>query len=162
MIINCVNCNKNFNVNSELIPDKGRTIQCGSCNHVWFFNKNSQPIVELDIPISQKNKINQTKKSEQKESIRPVTEKSKNVPTHETEIDNNNYPEIDKKDSTSNITLSKILSYIIVFIISFLTLVMILDTLKSPIYKFFPNLEFLLFSLFETLKDIQLFIKDLI
>ena len=102
MIINCVNCNKNFNVNSELIPDKGRTIQCGSCNHVWFFNKNSQPIVELDIPISQKDKINQTKKSEQNESTRPVTEKSKNVATHETEIKNNNYPEIVKKDSTSN------------------------------------------------------------
>ena len=38
MIIECTSCNKKFEVNSELIPDSGRTIQCGSCNHVWFFN----------------------------------------------------------------------------------------------------------------------------
>ena len=37
MIIECVNCNKKFEVNSELIPLQGRTIQCGSCNHIWFY-----------------------------------------------------------------------------------------------------------------------------
>ena len=42
MIIQCINCNKKFSVNSELIPNKGRTIQCGSCNHIWFFNKYEQ------------------------------------------------------------------------------------------------------------------------
>ena len=38
MIIECINCNKKFDVNSELIPESGRTIQCGSCNHIWFSN----------------------------------------------------------------------------------------------------------------------------
>ncbi len=38
MIIQCINCDKKFEVNSELIPNNGRTIQCGSCNHVWFYN----------------------------------------------------------------------------------------------------------------------------
>ena len=38
MIIECINCNKVFEVNSELIPENGRTIQCGSCNYVWFYN----------------------------------------------------------------------------------------------------------------------------
>ena len=38
MIIECINCNKRFEVNSELIPSSGRTIQCGSCNHIWFFD----------------------------------------------------------------------------------------------------------------------------
>ena len=33
--------NKKFEVNSDLIPNEGRTIQCGSCNHTWFFNKSS-------------------------------------------------------------------------------------------------------------------------
>ena len=36
-----------------------------------------------------------------------------------------------------------------------------LDTFKNPLYNYFPNLEHILFSLFETLKDITLFIKDL-
>ena len=43
MIIECINCNKKFEVNSDLIPDTGRTIECGSCGHVWFFNKNDVP-----------------------------------------------------------------------------------------------------------------------
>lgn len=42
MIIECINCTKKFDVNSELIPTDGRTIQCGSCNHVWFFKINNQ------------------------------------------------------------------------------------------------------------------------
>ena len=39
MIIECINCSKKFDVDSNLIPSEGRTIQCGSCNHVWFFKK---------------------------------------------------------------------------------------------------------------------------
>ena len=39
MIIECVNCSKKFSVNADLIPSAGRTIQCGSCNHVWFYKK---------------------------------------------------------------------------------------------------------------------------
>ena len=46
MIIECINCNKKFDVNSELIPSTGRTIQCGSCNHVWFFDISTQKIME--------------------------------------------------------------------------------------------------------------------
>ena len=37
MIIECISCDKKFEVNSNLIPNSGRTIQCGSCNYVWFF-----------------------------------------------------------------------------------------------------------------------------
>ena len=39
MIIECINCQKKFSVDSELIPSEGRTIQCGSCEHIWFFKK---------------------------------------------------------------------------------------------------------------------------
>ena len=42
MIIQCINCNKNFEVDYDLIPSKGRVIQCGSCDHVWFFKKNDE------------------------------------------------------------------------------------------------------------------------
>ena len=58
-------------------------------------------------------------------------------------------------------TFSNILSYILVLIISFIGVVIIVDTFKTPLYEMFPQLEILLFSLFETLKDIELFIKDL-
>ncbi|MDA9108752.1 zinc-ribbon domain-containing protein, partial [Candidatus Pelagibacter sp.] len=39
MIITCNNCNKKFDIDSSLIPDKGRLLQCASCEHKWFFKK---------------------------------------------------------------------------------------------------------------------------
>ena len=38
----------------------------------------------------------------------------------------------------------------------------LIDTFKSILYDVFPNLESIIFSLFELLKDINLFFKDLI
>ena len=52
MIIECIKCSKKFEVNSELIPSEGRTIQCGSCNHVWFFDKKDEILVEELNPSS--------------------------------------------------------------------------------------------------------------
>ena len=37
MIITCPNCNKQFKIDNSLIPDEGRNLQCGLCNHVWFY-----------------------------------------------------------------------------------------------------------------------------
>ena len=69
--------------------------------------------------------------------------------------------EIVKYDPKFNFTFVKFLSYILVLIISFIGLIIILDTFKSILYNSFPNLEFFLYSLYETLKDVELFIKDL-
>ena len=52
-------------------------------------------------------------------------------------------------------------SYLIVLIISFGALIILLDTLKTPLINIFPGLEVLVFNLYETLKDIKLFIIDL-
>ena len=57
---------------------------------------------------------------------------------------------------------NKFFSYLIVFIISFVALIILLDTLKTPLINVFPGLEIILFNLFETLQDIKLFIIDLI
>ena len=57
---------------------------------------------------------------------------------------------------------SKFFSYLIVFIISFVALIILLDTLKTPLINVFPGVEIILFNLFETLQDIKLFIIDLI
>ena len=52
MIITCINCGKKkFDVNSELIPTEGRTIQCGSCNHIWFFKKMNPEKIFLNDQI---------------------------------------------------------------------------------------------------------------
>ncbi len=39
MHIECENCNKKFELDSNLIPENGRELQCGSCEHIWFYKK---------------------------------------------------------------------------------------------------------------------------
>ena len=153
MIIECINCSKIFDVNSDLIPSTGRTIQCGSCNHVWFFNPNKanlkineeiQP--KISIPINTK-KIKDIKPKKKTEQLNK-TEKKKF--------------EVTKYQAKPSFNITKLLSYILVSIITFVALIILIDTFKSVLYVIFPSLELMIFSLFETLKDIQLFIKDLI
>ncbi len=69
MIITCPNCEKKFEVDSNIIPEKGRLVKCGSCDQTWFFNKNSQVNInnkKIDIPI-----INVTKKTSSKSFNKP-------------------------------------------------------------------------------------------
>ena len=147
MIITCPNCNKQFKIDNSLIPDEGRDLQCGSCNHIWFYNiqeKNNevlelkQEIISEDIETKVENKED---KIEEKNS-----EKQKKTTTL-------------KKTENKG---SKFFSYLVVFIISFVALIVLLDTLKTPLVNVFPGLEIILFNLFETLQDIKLFIIDLI
>ena len=162
MIIECINCNKKFNVDADLIPKQGRQIQCGSCNHIWHFKIESslkEPLI-LEDEDNQKNLSIAKDPKEVTESV--IVEKS-------TELlkDNEIYKENKIQENTTtenNIKISKIsdfFSYLLVFLISFVALIILLDTLKSPLINVFPGLEIVLFNLFETLKDIKLFIIDL-
>ena len=38
MIIICPCGEKKFEVDSNLIPEKGRMLKCGSCDQTWFYN----------------------------------------------------------------------------------------------------------------------------
>ena len=162
MIIECINCNKKFNVDADLIPKQGRQIQCGSCNHIWHFKMESslkEPLI-LEDEDYQKNLSIAKDPKEVTESV--IVEKS-------TELlkDNEIYKENKIQENTTtenNIKISKIsdfFSYLLVFLISFVALIILLDTLKSPLINVFPGLEIVLFNLFETLKDVKLFIIDL-
>ena len=155
MIIVCPCGKKKFEIDSNLIPEKGRLLKCGSCDHTWFFNKNliedNKINEDLSIPIKQK-----------KEKI------FKNLKSSNNQNEGHKNKKLDKKGSEiikyepkSTFTASNFLSYILVFLISFIGLVIILDTFKTPLYNIFPQIEFILFNLFETIIDIQLFIKDL-
>ena len=152
MIIECINCDKKFSVDSELIPNEGRTIQCGSCNHVWFFN-NKKKKIDLLENQDHKEEVIKNKKIESKPKSKFRDKKTNNQ--------NNKGSEIVKYSHKPSFTFTKFLSFLIVIIISFIGLIIILDTFKPFFYDLFPDLEFILFNLFEVLKDIELFIKDL-
>ena len=162
MIIECPCKKKKFNIDINLIPVEGRNLQCGSCDRVWFYKKEElipKPSqVNEDIAIKEKedsDKLNDDKSKDQliKQAVEENEKaKSKLSTINETE---NKSKEIKKTKS------SKFFSYLIVFIISLGALIILLDTLKTPLINIFPGLEVLLFNLYETLKDIKLFIIDL-
>ena len=147
MIINCPLCEKKFEVDEKLIPDKGRLLKCGSCDKTWFFNKNineqTEPLIQK--PTKQKKILYEDQKIDKTLSNVPIKPGS----------------ELIKYKPKYNFTFGKFLSYIIVFIITFVAIIILLDTFKSPLSNIFPNLELVLYNLFETLRDLILFAKDL-
>jgi predicted Zn finger-like uncharacterized protein len=169
MIITCNNCNKKFNIDSNLISDNGRLLQCASCDHKWFFKKevleNTLSPIDEDISIDSVNVFDQNNPStNEEESVSDVHKDEVEVFLEE---DTKEKIEININESTQeNIKAKKqknlkILNIFIIAIISFVAFVIIVDTFKYPIGKFFPNIEFKLYNLYESIKDISLFIKDL-
>ena len=157
MIITCPNCNKQFKIDNSLIPDDGRDLQCGSCNHVWFYNPKIADIKkeikqDVEIDIKEKPAISQIKKKEAKSFKEESYSKLKNKKNYE----------ITKYKPRKSLSLTKLLSYLIVLLITFVALLVIIDTFSKYLYQLFPSLELVIFSLFEILKDIKLFIKDLV
>ena len=161
MIITCPNCNKQFKIDNSLIPNDGRNLQCGSCNHVWFFiaeDKKQEPSALVEnISENKAEKVIEVKEKDSKFTQKLQQEK-KIKPNKKKEISK----EIPQNIKTSTNKVSKFFSYLVVFVISFITLIILLDTLKTPLIIVFPGLELILFNLFETLQDIKLFIIDLI
>ena len=161
MIITCPNCNKKFKIDNSLIPDEGRDLQCGSCNHVWLYKieeENSKILKLKDEIDSNEIELKVNKNNEE------IAENKNTLTKTETELNNQ---KIEKQKETkisknTEKTGNKFFSYLIVFIISFVALIILIDTLKNPLINVFPGLEIILFNLFETLQDIKLFIIDLI
>ena len=177
MIVTCNNCAKKFDLDLSLIPEKGRLLQCNNCNHKWFFKKEI-----IDEPVSTVTKIKTVTSINDFDTSNQEPKKIKNsrnmslldeqinkdslpekVSGNKTSENENTYLNTYSKNNTSkNIKNSNVLGLIIVFIISFVAVIILLDTFQGPIGKIVPNIEFLLYSLYETINDIKLFLKDLI
>ena len=161
MIITCPCKKKQFKIDDTLIPQKGRELQCGSCERVWFFKPKNESKDQLTLnenisvnkiePVIETNDINLefNKKLQKEKIVEPEIKKeiSKQIPKTVKKLENKGI---------------KFFSYLIVLIISFVALIILLDTLKTPLIYVFPGLEIILFNLFESLKDIKLFIIDLV
>ena len=162
MIIECPCKKKKFNIDINLIPAEGRNLQCGSCDRIWFYKK--------EDPILEPQQINEdiaTKENEESESSNDDKSNDQKIkqPIKENKKLKSELSAIKKTESKTKLDKqtqnSKFFSYLIVFIISLGALIILLDTLKSSLINIFPGLEVLLFNLYETLKDIKLFIIDL-
>ena len=169
MIITCNNCNKKFDIDSNLIPDKGRLLQCASCEHKWFFKKealeNKVSPIDEDISIDSVNIFDQNSSStNEEESVSDAPKDEVEVDLEKEtkdkiEINIDESPQVNTKPKKQK--NFKILNIFIVAIISSVAFIIIVDTFKYPIGKIVPNIEFILYNLYESIKDISLFIRDL-
>ena len=153
MIVQCNNCHKKFDLDANLIPEEGRLLQCSACNNTWFFKKKKiETPQEVTKPEIQNNKEEETispKNDDANSSEKPSNDEIENV-----EVEKIIEPLPDKKNY-------RILNILVVSIISFAAFIIIIDTFKTPLGKIVPNTELLLYNLYETFRDIGLFIQDL-
>ena len=147
MIIACPCGKKKFEVNASLIPSEGKMLQCGACSEKWFFKKEIKKEV---IKEEKKTSVKIPKNIEK--DIPDVTEDL--ISEAETTI-----PKIKKKDKINK--KINTLSILVVVIISFVALVILADTFRNSLNLIIPGFDLILNSLYETIKDIVLFIEDL-
>jgi predicted Zn finger-like uncharacterized protein len=164
MIIDCINCTKKFEVKASLIPDNGRTIQCGSCNHIWFYKpkielSKNEIKTEISNPKSNDNDLENNKDDHANEKLSKTDETNNLEKVANTEPSSN---ELTNKNKKTTFNVSKFLSYFLVFLITFIALIIVLDTFKTPLSSIIPGLEIFLYNFFETLKDLYLFLKNLL
>ena len=120
MIIQCVNCYKKFEVEDSLIPDEGRNLTCGSCNHKWFYipinNQQNNNIQTKNINSEHEdiNVINDKKDKKIKKVENPVNfiENKKDINSEKIIKQKNN--KFKKSTKKRNIDLQ---SYKIIFIL---------------------------------------------
>ena len=153
MIIVCPSCGKNFNVRDDQIPDKGRLLQCSSCKHEWFFTKNTIPINDNMDELSNDELTQESfgilDEEEDRSDEKIVEEKT-------VELEK---PRNIKKKKTSKVNFFK---FLLVFIISFVAFVLIVDTFIVQISEYVPFAEKYLDNLYQSLIDISLFFQNLI
>ena len=163
MIIECPACSKKFNIDEKLIPDEGRLLKCGNCDHTWFYKKEENLKLETEAI-----KINEVEENKSDINIEPV-----NVPIKQTKKIRK---KISKKSSTKESTSKELVSIdkssvsrenniikkIFLIIISIIAFILLIDTFKNQISVIFPGILKMSDSLYLVINDLKLFIKDLV
>tara|TARA_S200000501_G_C20680760_1_gene680632 strand:+ start:136 stop:600 length:465 start_codon:yes stop_codon:yes gene_type:complete len=152
MIIICPCEQKKFNIDDKLIPNKGRLVKCGTCNHTWFFKPNE---------VIERQQANT--KSDTDNNIEGNIEFKKTIKDNDTnKIDNDDiktnkkYLPAIKKEKNKNFSKNLLVS-----LISIIALIVLIDTFKGPLSFIIPNLNFYLDNLYQSLIDIRLFTINL-
>ena len=163
MIIECPACSKKFNIDEKLIPDEGRLLKCGNCDHTWFYKKEENLKLETESI-----KINEIEENKSEINIEPV-----DVPIKQTKKIRK---KISKKSTTKESTSKELVSIdkslisrenniikkIFLIIISIIAFILLIDTFKNHISVIFPGIVQMSDSLYLVINDLKLFIKDLV
>ena len=163
MIIECPACSKKFNIDEKLIPDEGRLLKCGNCDHTWFFKKEENIKLETET-----TRLNEIKENKSEINTEPVEEPIKQTNKIKKKISKKS----SKKESTSKELVSiekssvsrenNIIKKIFLIIISIIAFILLIDTFKNQLSVIFPGIVQMSDSLYQVINDLKLFIKDLV
>ena len=179
MIISCIKCSKKFSVDDKLIPELGRILECGSCSYQWHYipilviNKNTDTNKTEDIIKKDELSIfdkNPNENNLNNKKIIPDDDNNKKITPNldDTNNNNNNKNLISSLKNNDDLVVknkkskSKFLNILLVGIITFVSLIIILDTFRDELSSIFPSLDLYLYSLYNILTDISLFVTNLI
>ena len=163
MIIECPACSKKFNIDEKLIPDEGRLLKCGNCDHTWFYKKKENLKLETE-----NIKINEIQENKSEINIEPIEEPIKQTKKIRKKISKKSL----SKESTSKELVSidkssvskenNIIKKIFLIIISIIAFILLIDTFKNQLSVIFPGIVQMLDSFYQVINDLKLFIKDLV
>ena len=157
MQITCPGCNKKFEIQDNLIPPTGRLVQCGRCEHQWFYKQSiiAKKEIKIKSPIESDQITKPVEYIEDEKKIIKTTKKDlKNLSINK---ENNKLQNRKKNNKEKNY-----FKLFIVILISIIACIILIDTFKNQISVFYPNIINVLNNLYESLKDIILFLNDLI
>jgi len=163
MIIECPACSKKFNIDEKLIPDDGRLLKCGNCEHTWFFKKDEN--IKSETENIRKDEIEEIKSEIKiKQSEEPIkkTKKIKKKISKTSITKESTSKELVSIDKNSVLNENKIIKKIFLIIISIIAFILLLDTFKNQLSLIFPGILKMSDSLYLVINDLKLFIKDLL
>ena len=163
MIIECPACSKKFNIDEKLIPDEGRLLKCGNCDHTWFFKKEGN--IKLEAETIKINEIEENKSEINIETVDvPIkeTKKIRKKISKKSSIKESKSKELVSIDKNSVSRENNIIKKIFLIIISIIAFILLIDTFKNHISVIFPGIVQMLDSLYLVINDLKLFIKDLV
>ena len=163
MIIECPACSKKFNIDEKLIPNEGRLLKCGNCDHTWFYKKEENLKLETETL-----KINEIEENKSEINIDPVEKPIKQTKKIRKKISKkfltkeSTSKELVSIDKSSVSRENNIIKKIFLTIISIIAFILLVDTFKNQISVIFPGILKMSDSLYLVINDLKLFIKDLV
>ena len=145
MIVNCLNCNKKFEIDDQLIPKKGRLVQCGFCSSKWH-----------QLPQIQTTGIEPINKKKELDKPKKLIKKRINIQKEEKNLTTSRSAKTENK--TKKIGF---LSLVLIILISTVATLLVFETFKIQIISFWPQADVYINQVYETLENIFILIKDL-
>ena len=163
MIIECPACSKKFNIDEKLIPDEGRLLKCGNCEHTWFYKKEEK--IKLEAETTNKSQIEENKSEINIEPVEDPIKQTKKIRkkiSKKSLTKESTSKELVSIDKSSVSRENNIIKKIFLVILSIIAFILLTDTFKNQISVIFPGILQMSDSLYLVINDLKLFIKDLV